>query len=257
MSFVRDVDTAEFNQQVIERSHQVPVVVDFWAEWCGPCKTLGPTLERLTDEAGGACELAKVDVVNTKELAGQMGVQGIPTVVAFKDGQPVDRFTGALPEPQVKEWLTHFVSHPMDDFVATANDLVAHGRMDEAVPMYNKVLEADPMHEGAAVALATILLGEGAIEAAVAVLEPLPSTPEVDRVRAAARLSGQDTGSIDELESKLAEDPSNDGVRLDLARSLVAKQDYAAGLEHLLEVVARRGDSMHDGRTAMLDVFEV
>ena len=107
MSHVKDVDTAGFNQLVIERSHEVPVVVDFWAEWCGPCRTLGPTLERLTDEAAGAFELAKVDVDHNQALAGQMGVQGIPTVVAFKDGQPVSRFTGALPEPQVKEWLNY------------------------------------------------------------------------------------------------------------------------------------------------------
>ena len=257
MSFVSDVDTAEFNQQVIERSHEVPVVVDFWAEWCGPCKTLGPTLERLTDEAGGAFELAKIDVDQNQALAGQMGVQGIPTVVAFKGGQPVDRFTGALPESQVREWLAQFVPNPMDDFVAAADDLLVHGRVEEAVPMLNKVLEADPMHEGAAVSLATILLGNGEIEAALAVLEPLPSTPEVDRIRAAARLSASDTGSTDELAAKLAEDPDNDGVRLDLARSLVASRDFAAGLDHLLEVVGRRGDLMDDARTAMLDVFEV
>ena len=99
-----------------------------------------------------------------------------------------------------------------------------------AVPMLNKVLEADPMHEGAAVSLATILLGNGDIEAALAVLEPLPSTPEVDRIRAAARLSTSDTGSTDELAAKLAEDPDNDGVRVDLARSLVASRDFAASI---------------------------
>ena len=121
MSHVIDVDTAGFNEHVIQRSHEVPVVVDFWAEWCGPCKTLGPTLERLTDEAGGVFELAKVDVDQNQELAGQMGVQGIPTVVAFKDGLPVSQFTGALPEAQVKEWLTEFMPNPMDDFVAAAD----------------------------------------------------------------------------------------------------------------------------------------
>ncbi|NNC40636.1 MAG: thioredoxin, partial [Acidimicrobiia bacterium] len=108
-----DVDTAGFNEHVIQRSHEVPVVVDFWAEWCGPCKTLGPTLERLTNEAGGVFELAKVDVDQNQELAGQMGVQGIPTVVAFKDGQPVSQFTGALPEAKVKEWLAEFMPNPM------------------------------------------------------------------------------------------------------------------------------------------------
>ena len=257
MSNVSDVDTAGFNQQVIERSHEVPVVVDFWAEWCGPCKTLGPTLERLTDEAGGSFELAKIDVDQNQELASQMGVQGIPTVVAFKDGVPVSQFTGALPEAKVKEWLAEFLPNPMDDFVVAADDLADHGRTEEAAEMYRKVLEADATHEDAAVALASILMEAGDTEAALAVLEPVPSSVGVDRVRAAARLGGVVDSSVGDLESRLAEDPDNDETRIDLAKALIAGQDYERGLDLLLEVVSRKEDHSDGARATMIDVFEL
>ncbi len=255
MSHVRDVDTAGFTEQVIQRSHDVPVVVDFWAEWCGPCRTLGPTLERLTDEAGGAFELAKVDVDQNQALAGQMGVQGIPTVVAFKDGQPVSRFTGALPEPQVKEWLTGFIPNPMDDFVAAADDLVNQGRTDEAATMYRKVLEADSLHEGAAVGLASVLLGTGDTEGALEVLNPLPASPAVERIRAAVRLTGAD--SPESLARRLEADPGNDALKIDLSKSLIAHGNYEAGLDRLLDVVTAKGDHADAARSAMLDAFEV
>jgi putative thioredoxin len=255
VSNVRDVDTAEFNEQVIQRSHEVPVVVDFWAEWCGPCRTLGPTLERLTDEAGGAFELAKVDVDQNQALAGQMGVQGIPTVVAFKDGQPVSRFTGALPEPQVKEWLTGFVPNPMDDFVFAADDLVDQGRDDEAATMYRKVLETDPAHEGAAVGLASLLLAGGDPDGALSVLQPLPGTPDVERIRAAVRLSGGD--SAEALTARLAADPDNEELQIELSRSLIAGGEYEAGLDRLLDIVAGKGEQADAARAAMLDAFEV
>jgi putative thioredoxin len=257
VSQVHDVDTAGFNQQVIERSHDLPVVVDFWAEWCEPCKTLGPTLERLADEAGGGFELAKVDVDQNQALAGQMGVQGIPTVVAFKNGQPVSRFTGALPEAQVKEWLSTFLPNPIDDFVTAADDLVNHGRAEEAATMYRKVLEDDATHQSAAVGLASILLADGDADAALEVLEPLPAGAEVDRLRAAARLGRAQDVSVDDLEAKTTADPDNDTHRIDLARARIATQDHELALEHLLEVVAHKGEALDDARTTMLDLFEI
>jgi len=243
-------------EQEIESSEGL-AIVDFWAEWCGPCKTLGPTLERLTDEAGGVFELAKVDVDQNQELAGQMGVQGIPTVVAFKDGLPVSQFTGALPEAQVKEWLTEFMPNPMDDFVAAADDLYDHGRIEEAAAMYRKILEDDATHEEAAIALASILLEAGDTESALAVLEPVPSSVGVDRVRAAVRLGAEPGTSTGDLEAALTGDPDNEALRIDLARALVGNQDYPGALDQLLEVVSRKGDLMDDARAVMLDVFEV
>ena len=257
MPHVRDVDTADFNQQVVQRSHEVPVVVDFWAEWCGPCKTLGPTLERLTEEADGSFELAKIDVDQNQALAGQMGVQGIPTVVAFKDGRPVSQFTGALPEAKVREWLSEILPNPMDDFVAAADELANQGRTAEAEAMYRKVLEADPSHEGAAVAVAGILLAGGDAESALAVLEPFPSSAAVDRVRAAARLGTGAGAPVQELEDGLSADPDNDRLRIDLAKKLAAARAYERGLGLLLEVIIRKGDLADDARSAMLDVFEL
>ncbi|MDH5422449.1 MAG: thioredoxin [Acidimicrobiia bacterium] len=255
MSHVSDVDTAEFDQQVIERSREIPVVVDFWAEWCGPCKTLGPTLERLAAEADGAFELVKVDVDRNQALAGQIGVQGIPTVIAFKDGRPISRFTGALPEPQVRDWFAAFMPNPLDDFVGAADDLVNQGRTEEAAVMYRKVLDTDPTHEGAAVALASIALDEGDTVQALTILELLPSSTAVDRLRAVARIGRRGDTPADDLTAGLAADPENNQLRIDLAMSLIAGHDYAAGLEHLLEVVARRDDLVDDARSAMLDVF--
>ncbi len=257
MPHVRDVDTADFNQQVVQRSHEVPVVVDFWAEWCGPCKTLGPTLERLTEEADGSFELAKIDVDQNQALAGQMGVQGIPTVVAFKDGRPVSQFTGALPEAKVREWLSEILPNPMDDFVAAADELANQGRTAEAEAMYRKVLEADPSHEGAAVAVAGILLAGGDAESALAVLEPFPSSAAVDRVRAAARLGTGAGAPVQELEDGLSADPDNDRLRIDLAKKLAAAGAYERSLGLLLEVIIRKVDLADDARSAMLDVFEL
>lgn len=233
------------------------MVVDFWAEWCGPCKTLGPTLERLTEEADGSFELAKIDVDQNQALAGQMGVQGIPTVVAFKDGRPVSQFTGALPEAKVREWLSEILPNPMDDFVAAADELANQGRTAEAEAMYRKVLEADPSHEGAAMAVAGILLAGGDAESALAVLEPFPSSAAVDRVRAAARLGTGAGAPVQELEDGLSADPDNDRLRIDLAKKLAAAGAYERSLGLLLEVIIRKGDLADDARSAMLDVFEL
>jgi len=126
-TYVRDVDAAAFQRDVVERSKEVPVVVDFWAAWCGPCKILGPILERLAGEHNGGFELAKVDVDSNQTLAGQFGVQGIPTVVGFRDGRPVSRFTGALPEHNVRQWLGGIIPSEADLLVAMAGDRLDEG----------------------------------------------------------------------------------------------------------------------------------
>ena len=133
MAHVRDISTEEFPQAVLQRSREVPVVVDFWAAWCGPCKVLGPVLEKLADEADGEFELVKIDVDANQQLAAQFGVQGIPMVMAFRDGSPVDAFTGALPEPQVKAWLERVLPNEHDRAVDAARDAVLEGRPGDVV----------------------------------------------------------------------------------------------------------------------------
>ena len=136
----------------INRS-DLPLVVDFWAAWCGPCKVLGPVLEKLADESAGAFELAKVDVDANQALAGQFGVQGIPTVVGFKDGQPVSQFTGALPETQVREWIRELVPSEDDLLANAAADLLAEGNVAAAEEGFRRVLASSPAHGDAATAL--------------------------------------------------------------------------------------------------------
>jgi putative thioredoxin len=254
---VKEVDTAGFPSQVVERSKEVPVVVDFWAAWCGPCKVLGPVLERLADEADGAFELAKVDVDANQALAGQFGVRGIPTVVGFRDGQPVAQFTGALPEAQVREWVRELVPSEDDLLAQAATDLLADGNIAAAEEGFRRVLASDPVHAEAATGLATLLIDAERFDEALQILEPISANQEVDRLRAAARVGTIDTTAIPELQVKLNADPGNVPVRIELGRALAADNQYEPALEALLDAVLEGGDTRDDARTAMLDVFEV
>jgi putative thioredoxin len=156
--YVLDVTEETFAQEVIERSRDVPVVVDFWADWCAPCRSLGPVLERLADEAAGGWVLAKVDVDANPGLAGAFGVQGIPAVRAFKDGREVAEFTGALPEPSVRQWLTQLGPTPADLAYEEGSALEAAGRLDEAAACYRRVLAEAPGHAAAGAALTRVEL---------------------------------------------------------------------------------------------------
>lgn len=156
--YVLDVTEETFAHEVIERSRDVPVVVDFWAGWCAPCRSLGPVLERLADEGAGAWVLAKVDVDANPALAGSFGVQGIPAVRAFKDGREVAEFTGALPEPAVRQWLTQLGPTPADLAYEEGSTLEAAGRLDDAADCYRRVRAVAPGHAGAGAALTRVEL---------------------------------------------------------------------------------------------------
>jgi len=256
-SFVKDVDTAAFQQEVVERSKHVPVVVDFWAAWCGPCKVLGPLLEKLAEEFEGGFELAKVDVDSNQGLAGQFGVQGIPTVVGFKDGVPVSQFTGALPEPNVLQWLREIVPSEVDLLVATAGELLDEGDAAAAERGYREALTIDPHHIEAAAGLAALLIDAEQNEEALQLLASLPPTQEVERLQAAARMGTIDIAAIPELQARLSKEPDNNSVRIELGKALAANHQFEPSLEALLEAVARGGETRDEARKAMLDVFEV
>ena len=256
-TFVKDVDTAAFPLDVVERSKEVPVVVDFWAAWCGPCKVLGPLLEKLADEFAGGFELAKVDVDSNQALAGQFGVQGIPTVVGFRDGQPVSQFTGALPEQNVRQWLGEIIPSETDRLAAAAGDLLAEGNREAAERGYRQVLSKDPNHQEAAVGLASMLIDAGSNQEALELLGPLRPDQAIERLQAAARMGTVDPTDIPELEAKLAQDPDNIQVRIDIGKSLAADRQFEVSLETLLEAVMAGGDTRDEARKAMLDVFEV
>src|SRR5205085_6295295 len=155
---VKDVAESAFDTDVLDRSRDVPVVVDFWAAWCGPCKQLGPVLERLAGEAAGSWVLAKVDVDANPGLAEVFGIQGIPAVRAFQDGREVAEFTGALPEPAVREWLGRLGPSPADVAYTEGEELERTGRLDEAAARYRHALAEAPAHTAAATALTRVEL---------------------------------------------------------------------------------------------------
>ena len=190
-----DVTDANFERDVLQRSMQVPVVVDLWAEWCGPCKTLGPVLERVVAETRGAVELAKVDVDTNPQVAATFQVQSIPAVFALRDQQVVDSFIGAVPEATVREFVARLAPAPSE-----ADRLAARG--DEA--SLRHALELEPAHAAAVVALAELLVGRGESAEALELLSRVPETGEARRVAALARVGNGSAGGGDDVDARLS-----------------------------------------------------
>jgi putative thioredoxin len=189
-----DVTDATFQRDVLDRSAQVPVVVDLWADWCGPCRTLGPMLERAVAATDGAVELAKVDVDRNPQVAAAFAVQSIPAVFAIRDGKVVDSFIGAVPERTAQEFVARLAPGG-----SAADELVARG--DEA--SLRAALELEPNHGGAVVALAELLVEKGDAAGALELLQRVPETGEVRRVAARARLSASDADGHQDVDTRL------------------------------------------------------
>lgn len=254
---IKDSDLAGFQQDVLNRSREVPVLVDFWAEWCGPCKALSPLLERITVAGGGAFDLVKVDVDANQELAQQYGVQSIPTVVAIKDGKEVDRFMGALPEQQVVEFIQGILPSELDLMVDQARTALVNGDTAGAEHILRQVLDQQSDHQDAGTSLAALLIDHGSIDEAMIVLGKLVPDAEVERLQAAARLRESSGGDIAELESAANAEGADDDAQLDLARALAAQGEFEPALDRLLSVVKQRGDGKEEARQAMVDIFGV
>ncbi len=258
--WVRDVRDADFERDVLERSSTTPVVVDFWAPWCGPCRTLGPLLERLTAEAAGELELAKINVDESPRVAGAFGVRSIPTVLGFRDGAIVAEFVGAQPERAVREFLARVRPGPADRLVAESARLAAAGDATSAETCLRKALELDARHARALVALARLLGERGDAAEALALLGRVSAegAPAQEAERLAARLRTQGEGAPDEaaLRARVAADPNDLAARVELGRALAARERWEDALAELLAAI-RLGPDRDDGaaRKAMLDVF--
>ncbi|MFL5807229.1 MAG: tetratricopeptide repeat protein [Roseiflexaceae bacterium] len=251
---VIEVDERSFKDAVIERSRTTPVVVDFWAPWCGPCRVLGPTLERLAAESGGAFVLAKINVDDNPRLAQMFRVQGIPAVKAFRDGRVVDEFAGALPEPQVRAWLKRFMPAPSDDLVEAAAAMEARSPA-EAAARYRVALGSDPDNTTALFGLGRLLVMQGEPEG-VETLRQIP-VGDPSYARAQAWLTLADFFAEADATAQAATTPDDLEARYRLAAGLARDRDYAAAIDHLLAIVERDRKFRDDGaRKTLLALFD-
>jgi putative thioredoxin len=264
--YIKDSSLETFAADVLEASREVPVIVDFWAPWCGPCKQLGPALEKIVNEARGTVLLVKVNVDENQEIARQLRIQSIPTVYAFRNGQPVDGFMGAVPESQLRAFVAQLTGGATgsDEPLAVADEAFAAGDLAVAAQAYGAVLQEDPGNPKAVAGLARCYLASGDVERARATLglvRPDGANDEAIRaVDAEVKLreaAGKASSETDPLRARLAADSKDHQARYDLALALDAAGDREGALAELLELV-RRDRKWNDeaARKHLLTLFE-
>lgn len=255
-----DVGIADFEHVVLEESKIRPVVVDFWAPWCGPCKSLKPILEKLAAEYDGRFLLAKVNSDDNQELATRYGVRGIPSVKAFINGEPVDEFSGALPEAEVRVFLDRLLPGPADEMRAQATELRDAGDISGALQKLAEASRLEPDHVGIRLDATEIMLDLGEADEARRLIGNLTddADPRVSKVRARLQFMGEAGEDQAALNARVAANENDLEARLKLAKLFVAAGQYEAGMDQLLEII-RRDRSFEDdiGRKTLLSVFDL
>jgi putative thioredoxin len=264
---VKDTTTANFRQDVLAESMQQPVLVDFWAPWCEPCKQLTPILEKAVRAAGGKVKLVKMNIDEHPQIAGQLGVQSIPAVFAFQRGQPVDGFMGALPESQIKSFIERLVGplgpNAAEEILAEADRLFTEGDIGGAAELYSAVLAQDPENVVALAALVKLHVEVSDLEGAKRFLAMAPEAkandPALAGARAAIELAEQagSLGDLADLQRRVETDPTDHQARFDLAVGLNARGRREEAANHLLEIVRRDRNWNDDGaRKQLVQFFE-
>jgi putative thioredoxin len=264
---IKDATDASFIDDVVEASKTAPVIVDFWAPWCGPCRQLGPALEKAVTAAKGKVRLVKVDIDANPAYAGQLRVQSIPAVFAFVDGKPVDGFMGALPDSQVRAFVDKLAKlggpdavSPIDEALEMARESLELGDMGGAAQAYAQVLQADPTHPKALGGLAKVYLSSGDAERAgevLAMAAPDAHDPDLDSVRAALALAAEAPSDTAAFEARLAKDPEDHEARFELAKALAGGHRLEEAAGELLTIIAKdRTWNDEAARKQLLTVFE-
>ncbi|MGM0516638.1 MAG: thioredoxin [Pseudomonadota bacterium] len=261
---VFSVSTPEFAEKVIDASRETPVLVDFWAEWCAPCRQLMPVLSQIVEEMDGQVKLAKINTEEEQELAAQVGVRSLPTVMLFVGGRPVDQFQGALPESQIREFIGRHVLSEIDKIRREAQQVRAAGALDQAMDLLREANRQEPGNVEVLLDLADLIAEQGDLDQAWEILEALPldaaTRDDVKEFKARIGMarSAQSGPPEDELRARIESDPKDMEAREALAAKLALRNDIEGALEQYYQMMLRDRSYNDDaGRQGMIDLFEM
>jgi len=268
---IKDTTEATFMADVVDASQDIPVIVDFWAPWCGPCKTLGPMLEDAVRAAGGKVKMVKVDIDRSQQIAAQLRIQSIPTVYAFHKGQPVDGFQGAVPGSEIKAFVDRLIAlggngeegDGLAEAVAAAEEMLEQGAPEDAAQTFQAILAEDPLNVAAHAGFVRALIALGDLDQAEAALNGVDASvsraPELEAAHAQLQLARQaaDAGPVDELRARVEADPEDHRSRFDLAQALYANGRTEEAVDELLDLF-RRDREWNDGaaRAQLFTIFD-